>query len=230
MLARHAPLHNPSRVVCISNSFVFNKFRTHVRDRNPLNSFPSNRLRTTSSAAEGWALTLCSLVSDLRCFAHFALCYPLSFHTNTNYPFCNSFLLITIRIARGVGTPLPVRHLKLYFKSLPRCPVWASPAASAETRRISAPSASLRYPFPCSSLATCAAGIPRLGPGRHFTNHDAQVAGRSGDAETGRGKANTQTGRRVQKHRGRNGLATAAPSFNCAVKFLRFPGSIWEGL
>ena len=38
-----------------------------------------------------------------RCFALFALGYPLSCHTNANCPFCNSFLLITIRIAGGVG-------------------------------------------------------------------------------------------------------------------------------
>src|SRR5690348_8600354 len=29
------------------------------------------------------------------------------------------------------------------------------------------------------------------------------------------------------KNRRRNNLAAAAPSFNCAVKFLRLPGSIW---
>ena len=40
--------------------------------------------------------------------AFFALCHLLSFHTNTNCPFCNSFVLITIRIARGVGR---VHHL-----------------------------------------------------------------------------------------------------------------------
>jgi hypothetical protein len=37
--------------------------------------------------------------------------------------------------------------------------------------------------------------------------------------ESGRGKLRP-------KNRGRNGLATAAPSFNCAVKFLRLPGPI----
>src|SRR6266700_4605132 len=37
------------------------------------------------------------------CFAHFALCYPVCFHANTNCPSCNSFLLITMQIAGGVG-------------------------------------------------------------------------------------------------------------------------------
>jgi hypothetical protein len=38
------------------------------------------------------------------------------------------------------------------------------------------------------------------------------------------GEQAAQNGRK--NHRGRNGLATAAPSFNCAAKFLRLPGSI----
>src|SRR5713101_3962286 len=38
-------------------------------------------------------------------FAFFAPCYPACFHTNTNCPICNSFVLITIRIAGGVGGP-----------------------------------------------------------------------------------------------------------------------------
>src|SRR5438477_38507 len=37
------------------------------------------------------------------CFAFFAPCYLPCFQANTNCQFCKSFVLITIRIARGVG-------------------------------------------------------------------------------------------------------------------------------
>jgi len=42
-----------------------------------------------------------------------------------------------------------------------------------------------------------------------------------------RNRRRERGGMRSQKHWGRNGLAAAAPSFNCAVKFLRLPGPIW---
>ena len=40
------------------------------------------------------------------CFAHFALCYPVCFHTNTTIKFCNPFVLITMQIAGGWGVSL----------------------------------------------------------------------------------------------------------------------------
>ena len=77
----------------------------------------------------------------------------LSFQRVTTVKFCNPCVLITIQNAGGGYTP-PILHLKYYFKSLYCFPVSGLPAASTGTVRISAPSASLRYPFPCSSLAT----------------------------------------------------------------------------
>ena len=51
------------------------------------------------------------------CFAHFALCYHVCFQANTTVNFCNSFILITMQIARGVGgsshfpfSTFPVSH------------------------------------------------------------------------------------------------------------------------
>ena len=41
----------------------------------------------------------------VNCFAHFALCYPVCFHTNTTIKFRNSFVLITMQIAGGWGIP-----------------------------------------------------------------------------------------------------------------------------
>jgi hypothetical protein len=46
------------------------------------------------------------------CFALFAPRYPLYFHANTNCPFCNFFLLITMQIAGGWGYPLEVTNLE----------------------------------------------------------------------------------------------------------------------
>src|SRR5207245_2215499 len=37
----------------------------------------------------------------VNCFAHFALCYLVPFHANTNCPICKSFVLITMQIAGG---------------------------------------------------------------------------------------------------------------------------------
>jgi len=37
----------------------------------------------------------------VNCFAHFALCHLLCFHTNTTIKFCNPFILITMQIAGG---------------------------------------------------------------------------------------------------------------------------------
>ena len=123
-MSRHAALHNLPRRVHSSNLFSFIHFRTQVHDRNALNPFTSIDLRATLITTEGWGLiqssVLCSPVSTLFCVALFAPCYPLCFHANTNCPFCNSFLLITIRIARGVACPLPTAGLKFHVNSLPR--------------------------------------------------------------------------------------------------------------
>ena len=44
--------NDPANAVCSSNFFLFNHFRTPVRDRNALNSFRFNHLRTTFIATE----------------------------------------------------------------------------------------------------------------------------------------------------------------------------------
>jgi hypothetical protein len=44
----------------------------------------------------------------VNCFAHFALCYLVPFHANTNCPICKSFVLITMQIAGGWGYLLEV--------------------------------------------------------------------------------------------------------------------------
>ncbi len=44
----------------------------------------------------------------VNCFAHFALCHLLCFHTNTTIKFCNPFILITMQIAGGWGYLLEV--------------------------------------------------------------------------------------------------------------------------
>lgn len=99
--ARTLPrLHNPSGGVCLSNAFVFFQFRTFVHDRNVLNPFPSNTLRTTFVITEGWGM-LSALIPNPE-----PLVPVLSFQQDTTVKFCNSCLLITIRIARGVGSPL----------------------------------------------------------------------------------------------------------------------------
>jgi|SRR5579859_119473 len=46
------------------------------------------------------------------------LSVPFSFQQLTTIKFCNSFLLIMIRIARGVVYPLRAAALKFHFKSL----------------------------------------------------------------------------------------------------------------
>lgn len=75
-----------------------------VHDRNALNSFRFRHLRTALIAMEAWGMISCSNVAGLPCFALFAPCDPFSFPPNTNCPLCNSFLLITIRLAGGRGT------------------------------------------------------------------------------------------------------------------------------
>ena len=53
-----------------------------------------------------------------RCFALFAPCLPLCFQQDPTVNFCNSFVLITIRIA-GVGYALRGGDLKYHLKSSP---------------------------------------------------------------------------------------------------------------
>ncbi len=64
--------------------------------RPSLNHLRLVRPRMTASSSH--FISLCS-----PCFVHFAPCYLPCFHTNTNCPICNSFVLITIQIAGGVG-------------------------------------------------------------------------------------------------------------------------------
>src|SRR5438105_11840800 len=56
------------------------------------------------------------------CFAFFAPCYLSCFQANTNCSFCKSFVLITIRIAWGVGGRGATLDLNLYLKSLTEGP------------------------------------------------------------------------------------------------------------
>ena len=100
----------------------------HVHDRNALNSFCFKGLRTTFIATEGWGgsdegffkFYFNSLSIFCACVSLLAGLMLLSFHQLTTIKFSNHFVLITIRIARGRGTPLPVRDLKLYFNSARR--------------------------------------------------------------------------------------------------------------
>ena len=62
----NAPLHNPSRAVCLSNAFMFNQFRTPVHHRSALDSFPSSSLRTTFVTAEGCYSVLPSPLSTFN--------------------------------------------------------------------------------------------------------------------------------------------------------------------
>ena len=53
MRLRYAPFHNPLRVVCFSNAFVFFQFRTLWPQRSTRNPFSINHFRTLSRAKEG---------------------------------------------------------------------------------------------------------------------------------------------------------------------------------
>ena len=100
----------PSAIPLRICTFVFN----HLHDSPPATASFSN----FCIVAREWVPTL-PLPAVHRCFALFAPCYLPSFHANTNCPLCNPFVLITIRIARGVATPLRARDLRFYFNSLP---------------------------------------------------------------------------------------------------------------
>lgn len=107
----------PLRVLRVNSDPLFFLSSTLIRnscvhDRNALNSFSFMHLRASSTVTDGRGLTLrslasllCSPISALCCFALFALSHPVCFQSNTNCPFCNHFVLTTIRIGGGVGTP-----------------------------------------------------------------------------------------------------------------------------
>jgi hypothetical protein len=54
----------------------------------------------------GWFCGTNRLKLVATLFVHFVPSYLVCFHTNMNCPVCKSFVLITMRIARGVGIPL----------------------------------------------------------------------------------------------------------------------------
>ena len=82
----------------VQTFFVFNHFRTAVRDRNALNSFRFMHLRTTFFATEGWGRSAFSTSHQSRVSSHFV---SLCFQQLPATKFCNSFPLITIQDARG---------------------------------------------------------------------------------------------------------------------------------
>src|SRR5579859_1329750 len=104
---------------------VFSFTSAHpVRDRNTLNSFPAKLLRTTFLGTEGWGRKgSCKNLSlyhyNLYATRNSPPACVLFFQRLPTVKFCNSFILITIQIARGwVGMPLSVLALKFYFMSL----------------------------------------------------------------------------------------------------------------
>ena len=58
----------------------------------------------------------------------------LCFQQLPTIEFSNPFILITMRIARVGGSPLPLRHLKSYFKSLPWYPASGKAACGDSSR------------------------------------------------------------------------------------------------
>jgi hypothetical protein len=95
--------HNPPSALHSSNFLFFNEFRTLMQDRNAINSSVSSDLRTTLVATEGRALQLTFLS-----LPNFALPFCLfCFQQLPTIKFSNHFVLITIRIARGVWCPPP---------------------------------------------------------------------------------------------------------------------------
>ena len=115
-----------------TSTFVFN----HFHDAPPATASSSN----VCIVARGWVRPSLQLPAVPRCFAFFAPYYLPSFHANTNCPLRNPLVLITIRIARGVATPLPVRDLKLYFK--------CGSAAASSSEFTSIPSLVPRIDYP----------------------------------------------------------------------------------
>ena len=103
-------------------TFVFNNFQ----DAPPATPFVS----CFCIVARGWGTPSPRLRLAHHCFSPFALGYPLYFHANTNCPFCNSFVLITIRIARGWVGAQPIPGIRYYLKS----PAWrATPLFSVHS-------------------------------------------------------------------------------------------------
>src|SRR5579859_770364 len=104
---------------------VFSFTSAHpLRDRNTLNSFLAKLLRTAFIGTEGWGSKgSCKNLSlyhyNLYATRNSPHACVLCFQQLPTVKFCNSFLLITIQIARGwVGMPLSVLGLKFYFMSL----------------------------------------------------------------------------------------------------------------
>ena len=93
----------PSHLLC----FHANTNRASDKDASP----------ERAERAEGSLLPLSTVL------AHFALSYPLYFHSDTNCPFCNSFVLITIRIARGVAGGL-TKIIRRISRSVLGDPPW----------------------------------------------------------------------------------------------------------
>ena len=76
--------------------FVFNNFH----DAPPPTPFFSNRASDKDASPERPQQVEGSLIQPPPVLTHFALCYPPSFHSIPNCSFCNSFVLITIRITQ----------------------------------------------------------------------------------------------------------------------------------
>src|SRR5579859_508378 len=72
--------HDPPHTMGLVNLFLFNKFRTCVRDRIALNSFRFMHLRTTPIATEGWGRSVLSASHQLAlsCEGSRITSHPLS--------------------------------------------------------------------------------------------------------------------------------------------------------
>ena len=114
------------------HSFAFIRGGSMASHKNPLKvslrSFPASGAAACGDYSVFSSTANCEL-STVNWFAHFALRYLVSFHTNTNCPTCNSFVLITMQIARGWGYLLgghesrvtSVVHVLLFLFSTVSC-------------------------------------------------------------------------------------------------------------
>ena len=122
--------HNPPSAS--SNLLFFNKLRTLMQDRNAINPSFSSGLRTTLVATEGRALQLTFLS-----LPNFALPFCLfCFQQLPTIKFSNHFVLITIRIARGVWCPPPFCSL---FSATHAPQVWPRVSVLKNVRHTTAP-------------------------------------------------------------------------------------------
>src|SRR5262252_9286178 len=101
MLARHALPENPARVVWSSNAFLFTTFHALCAQWSTLNSFAINRLRTLFDLMGGRGC-LFSIRWQTSPTCQRPLTW-LCFQQLLTVKFSNSFVLITIQIAGGVG-------------------------------------------------------------------------------------------------------------------------------